>query len=87
MSATHQGLLIPADTPVHRLAPQCKVAATALFVFAVACTPTGAYSPYLWYLLLLTVVALVMLKTGATRVDAQRKLREAKGNVRKAIEG
>lgn len=57
MSATHQGLLLPADTPVHRLAPQCKVAATGLFVFAVACTPAGAYWPYLWYLLLLTMVA------------------------------
>ncbi|MDT7712621.1 MAG: cobalt/nickel transport system permease protein [Pseudonocardiales bacterium] len=57
MSSTHQGLLLPADTQVHRLAPQCKVAATALFVFAVACTPTGAYWPYLWYLLLLAVVA------------------------------
>ena len=57
MSATHQGLLIPADTPVHRLAPQCKVAATALFVLAVACTPAGAYWPYLWDLLLVTMVA------------------------------
>jgi cobalt/nickel transport system permease protein len=35
-------LLIDADTPVHRLAPQCKVAATVLFVLAVACTPRGA---------------------------------------------
>jgi cobalt/nickel transport system permease protein len=57
MSSTHQGLLLPADTPVHRLAPQCKVVATALFVFAVACTPVGMYWPYLWYLVLLTMVA------------------------------
>ncbi|MGH3824779.1 MAG: cobalt ECF transporter T component CbiQ [Pseudonocardiaceae bacterium] len=57
MSATHQGLLVPADTPVHRLAPQCKVAATALFVLAVACTPAGTYRPYLWYLVLLAAVA------------------------------
>lgn len=57
MSATHQGLLVPADTPVHRLAPQCKVAATALFVLAVACTPAGVYRPYLWYLVLLAAVA------------------------------
>jgi cobalt/nickel transport system permease protein len=57
MSATHQGLLIPADTPVHRLAPQCKVAASVLFVLAVACTPAGAYRPYLWDLLLLAAVA------------------------------
>ena len=57
MSATHHSLLVPADTPVHRLAPQCKVAATALFVLAVACTPAGAYQPYLWDLLLVTTVA------------------------------
>ncbi|MGH3900998.1 MAG: cobalt ECF transporter T component CbiQ [Pseudonocardiaceae bacterium] len=59
MSSTHAELLIPADTPVHRLAPQCKVAATVLFVLAVAVTPAGAYWPYLWYLLLLTAVAAV----------------------------
>jgi cobalt/nickel transport system permease protein len=57
MSATHQPLFVPADTPVHRMAPQCKVAATALFVLAVATTPRGAYWPYLWYLLLLAAVA------------------------------
>ncbi len=61
MSAHDPGaeLVVPADTPVHRLAPQCKVAATALFVLAVACTPQRAYWPYLWYLLLLAVVATV----------------------------
>lgn len=57
MSATHTALVLPADTPVHRLAPQCKVAATALFVLAVATTARGVYWPYLWYLLLLAGVA------------------------------
>lgn len=57
MSATHTALLVPADTPVHRMAPQCKVAATALFVLAVAATARGVYWPYLWYLLLLAGVA------------------------------
>ncbi|MGH3721138.1 MAG: cobalt ECF transporter T component CbiQ [Pseudonocardiaceae bacterium] len=57
MSATHLGLVVPADTPVHRLAPQCKVAATALFVLIVAATPAGAYRPYLGYLLLLAALA------------------------------
>jgi cobalt/nickel transport system permease protein len=57
MSTTHQSLCLPADTPVHRLAPQCKVAATVLFVLAVACTPAGAYRPYLWYLALLAAIA------------------------------
>jgi cobalt/nickel transport system permease protein len=59
VSATHQGLLVPADTPVHRLAPQCKVAATALFVLAIAGTPAGAYWLYLWYLVLLAAVAML----------------------------
>jgi cobalt/nickel transport system permease protein len=59
MSSTHAELLVPADTPVHRMAPQCKVAATALFVLAVASTPAGRYWPYLWYLLLLATVAAV----------------------------
>jgi cobalt/nickel transport system permease protein len=60
MSSAHDPgaeLLVAADTPVHRLAPQCKVAATVLFVLAVACTPRGVYWPYLWYLLLLAAVA------------------------------
>jgi cobalt/nickel transport system permease protein len=52
-------LLVPADTPVHRMAPQCKVAATMLFVLAVACTPRDVYWPYLWYLVLLAGVAAV----------------------------
>lgn len=50
-------LLVPADTPVHRLAPQCKVAAAALFVLAVACTPRTELWPYAWYALLIAAVA------------------------------
>jgi cobalt/nickel transport system permease protein len=57
MSATHESVLVTADTPVHRMAPQCKVAATALSVLAIASTPAGAYWPYLWYLALLAAVA------------------------------
>lgn len=62
MSSSHDPgaqLLVPADTPVHRLAAQCKVAATVLFVLAVACTPPGSYWPYLWYLLVLGAVAVL----------------------------
>lgn len=62
MSSAHDPgaeLLVGADTPVHRMAPQCKVAATVLFVLAVACTPRGSYWPYLWYLLLLAAVVAV----------------------------
>jgi cobalt/nickel transport system permease protein len=44
---------------VHRLPPQCKVAATFLFVLAVALTPGGVFWPYAWYLVLVAVVAAV----------------------------
>ncbi|RJQ78787.1 cobalt ECF transporter T component CbiQ [Pseudonocardiaceae bacterium YIM PH 21723] len=50
-------LLIPADTPVHHAQPQCKVAATLVFVFAVACTPRGVWWPYLGYALVLLAIA------------------------------
>jgi cobalt/nickel transport system permease protein len=69
VTATHLGLLVPADTPVHRMAPQCKVAATALLVLVIAATPTGSYRPYLWYLLLLAGL------TALARVPPLRLLR------------
>jgi cobalt/nickel transport system permease protein len=40
------GLLIPADTAVHRLPPQCKVAATGLLVLAAASAPREALWVY-----------------------------------------
>lgn len=52
-------LLIPADTPLHRAAPQCKVAATTLCILFVACTPRQVFWPYLGYALLLVVAAAV----------------------------
>lgn len=40
MGAGHlHPLEVPGDTPIHRLAPQVKIVATLLFVFAVVCTP------------------------------------------------
>ena len=56
--AAHQPgaeLLIPADTPVHRMPPAPKVVATVVFVLAVAFTPARTYWPFLWYGTLLTV--------------------------------
>ncbi len=50
-------LLIPADTPLHRAAPQCKVAATALCILLVACTPRDVFWPYLGYGLVLAAAA------------------------------
>ena len=51
--------LVPADTPLHRAAPQCKVAATALCILLVACTPKQVFWPYLGYALLLAGAAAV----------------------------
>ena len=39
MGGAHRHLLVHEEGPLHRLAPQCKVAATVLFVFAVVATP------------------------------------------------
>jgi cobalt/nickel transport system permease protein len=48
MAAAHatggglDGLYVPATSPVHRLAPEAKIAATVAFVFAVVVTPREA---------------------------------------------
>ena len=39
MGGAHRHLLIHEEGPLHRLPPQCKLAATVLFVFAVVATP------------------------------------------------
>lgn len=66
--AAHQPgaeLVIPADTPVHRMPPAPKVAATVVFVLAVAFTPARMYWPYLWYAALLaTAIAIARLPLG-----------------------
>jgi len=41
--AAATSLHVDADSPLHRLPPQCKVAATALFVVAVVATPREAW--------------------------------------------
>ena len=52
-------LLVPADTPLHRAAPQCTVAATALCILLVACTPRDQFWPYLGYGVVLAAAAAV----------------------------
>jgi cobalt/nickel transport system permease protein len=39
MGGAHRHLLVGEEGPVHHLAPQCKLLATVLFVFAVVATP------------------------------------------------
>ncbi|MBA9004108.1 MULTISPECIES: cobalt ECF transporter T component CbiQ [Thermomonospora] len=59
----------PGDTPVHRLPPQCKLAAAGLFVLAVVSTPREAVWAFGVYAVLLAAVA------AAARVPAGFVLR------------
>jgi cobalt/nickel transport system permease protein len=63
-------LLIPSDTPVHRLPPECKIAAVAAFVLVVVATPRTWFAAFAGYAALLLLVALearVPLPTVARR--------------------
>jgi cobalt/nickel transport system permease protein len=51
--------LLGLDTPLHRLPPQCKVLALALFAVAVALTPTHTVWPYALHLLIVLAAAAV----------------------------
>ncbi len=68
-SGHHHHLYLDRATPVHRLAPQCKIAAVVLFVIAVVTTPRGSWWPYAVYVLALGAVA------AAGRVPAPTILR------------
>jgi cobalt/nickel transport system permease protein len=56
---SHAGLLVAADTPLHRLRPECKVAATVLFVVAVVAAPREAMWVFAVFALLVVAAALV----------------------------
>lgn len=50
MSGGHaHGLFVHGSSPVHRLAPQCKLAAAFLFVIAVVVTPREAFTAFVVY--------------------------------------
>ncbi len=55
----HGGLYVAGRSPLHRLAPQCKVAATLLFTLAVVSAPREAVWAYGCFAMLLVVVARV----------------------------
>ena len=46
MSLAHAAEPVAVETAVHRLAPECKVAALVVFVVAVALVPHGTFLPY-----------------------------------------
>jgi cobalt/nickel transport system permease protein len=57
VSLAHAADVAPVQTAVHRLAPQCKVAALVAFVLSVALVPHGVAWPYALDAALLGVVA------------------------------
>ncbi len=63
MSGNHH-LYVPGASPIHRLAPQCKLAAAVLYVLAIVATPReafGAFAAFAAILVVLTFVARVPL--------------------------
>lgn len=67
----HHGLYLDQRSPIHRLPPQCKIAATVAFVIAVVATPRGTpgdgiWWPYALYAAALAAVALVARVPAAT---------------------
>lgn len=59
MSGAHRHLLVHEQGPLHRLAPQCKVAATVLFVFAVVATPREQFWAFGVHAGLIVLAALI----------------------------
>jgi cobalt/nickel transport system permease protein len=55
--ATSRSLYLEATSPLHRAPPQCKLAASLLFVLAVVATPREAFWAYGLYALLLAGLA------------------------------
>jgi cobalt/nickel transport system permease protein len=62
----HRPLVVEHDSFLHRMAPECKVAATVLFVFAVVATPRSAFWAFGIYAAVLVALALAAGMTPAT---------------------
>src|SRR5262245_43317801 len=58
-AGSHRPLTIAADSYVHRLAPECKLVATVLFVLVVVATPREAGWAFALYALALVCIARV----------------------------
>jgi cobalt/nickel transport system permease protein len=59
MAGGHSHLVVHGHSPVHALAPECKVAATLLFVFAVVLTPREAFWAFALDAAIIVGIALV----------------------------
>jgi cobalt/nickel transport system permease protein len=59
VSGSHDQLYLAGTSPLHRLAPECKVAATVLFVFTIVATPREAVWAFACFALILVTLARV----------------------------
>jgi len=59
VSGSHRHLLVHVDGPLHRTAPQCKLAATVLFVFAVVATPREQFWAFGVYAVMVVLAAVI----------------------------
>lgn len=57
MSGRHDQLYLAGASPLHRLAPECKLAAAVLFVFTIVATPREAVWAFACFGLILLVLA------------------------------
>lgn len=60
MSGSHDQLYLAGTTPLHRLAPECKLLATVLFVFTIVATPREAF----WAFACFAVIELLLAHLG-----------------------
>jgi len=56
---SHSPIYRPGDSPVHRLAPQCKLVAVLAFILIVVTTPPTSFWAFGGYAVLLAAVALI----------------------------
>jgi cobalt/nickel transport system permease protein len=59
VSGSHDQLYLAGASPLHRLAPECKLAAAILFVFTIVATPREAVWAFACFALILLVLARV----------------------------
>ena len=55
----HHHLYVPGASPLHRLAPQCKLAATFLFVLTIVLTPKEAFGAFAVFAAILVALTFV----------------------------
>jgi cobalt/nickel transport system permease protein len=70
-AGTHRPLTVGGDAFLHRMAPECKLVATVLFVFAVVATPREAFWAFGVYAV---VVVSLAAASGLTPVSLARRL-------------